>query len=271
MKGNDVLELLRKLVAHEKSARTVGSIAEAEAFAAKIQTLLAEHKLGMSDVEFAAREAEEPIAWQFVDPADAGFGRTKKGRVPWQIFLANNVAEANTCQVVLAGGNRLYFVGRTSDRELCRVFFLYLLDLAREMAEKDARANMDEQREEFRESKGYLASWHQHNPREFLAWMQDYRKAWYNGFAGVVGERIEEKAKASREGANENAIVHIDRDKLAVKEEVDAKSKPAEFGGKLGRNELAMMRGALAGGGIALTPHTFKHEPQSNLLLGAGR
>lgn len=281
MRGNDVLELLRKLVSHERSARDIGNIQEADAFAGKIQELLSKHKLGMSDVEFADREANEPIEWLYVDPQEAGYGRNKKGRVPWQIYLANSIADANTCRVVLAGGNRLYFVGRTSDRELCKMFFLYLLELAKELAEKDAIANMAEQRRLFSQENGYEApsrmnKWDTRrvrpfDSRKFLAWMQDYRKAWYNGFGGVVGNRIEEKTAAAREQANPNAIVHIDRDKAAVDEEVDNNSKSAKFGGTLGRNELAMMRGAAAGSNVALTPHVFKRDAQTSHLLGAGK
>ena len=49
--NNPIIEKLRKLIAHEKSARSIGNIHEAEAFASRIQTLLDEHKLSMGEVE----------------------------------------------------------------------------------------------------------------------------------------------------------------------------------------------------------------------------
>jgi len=45
----------------KKTAR-FGNLAEAEALAAKVQTLLTEHRLTMSDVEFEAQDAVDPMA-----------------------------------------------------------------------------------------------------------------------------------------------------------------------------------------------------------------
>jgi hypothetical protein len=58
---NTIVAKLRKLVAHERSTRSIGSLAEAETFAAKIQDLLTAHKLSMSEIDFQAREEGEPI------------------------------------------------------------------------------------------------------------------------------------------------------------------------------------------------------------------
>lgn len=266
MDGKKVIELLRKLVSHEKSARTVGNIHEAEAFAARIQTLLSEHKLGMTDVEFAEREAGEPIDWEYVDPAVVGF-HGKRAKVAWQVFIANAIASANTCETVLANGNKLYFVGRTTDRELCRVFFLYLLEMAKQLAETDAITNMDEQRRLFKKERGFQFYY---PPRRFLAWMFDYRKAWYNGFSMTVGERLEQKAKEAEKAANPNAIIHISKDRELVKAEVAENSKPLSYSGRLGRNQAAFQRGAEAGSTIALTPHRFGHSKnRATALLGA--
>jgi len=49
---NAMMTTLRKLITHEKSARSIGSIEEAESFAAKIQELMFKHKLAMTDVEY---------------------------------------------------------------------------------------------------------------------------------------------------------------------------------------------------------------------------
>mgnify|MGYP000684045842 CR=1 FL=1 len=45
-----ILEKLRKLIAHEKSAREIGSMDEAEAFAAKIQQLIDEYNIELSEI-----------------------------------------------------------------------------------------------------------------------------------------------------------------------------------------------------------------------------
>jgi hypothetical protein len=56
-----LIDRLQKLIAHERSSRDIGNTAEAEAFAVKIQTMLTQHKLTMSDVEFEAQDATDPI------------------------------------------------------------------------------------------------------------------------------------------------------------------------------------------------------------------
>lgn len=55
-KTESVMELLAKLMRHEQSAREVGSLAEAEAFASKVQAMLTKHKLEMSEIKFEERE-----------------------------------------------------------------------------------------------------------------------------------------------------------------------------------------------------------------------
>ena len=53
----NVIDKLRKIMAHAASAREIGNLAEAEAFAAKAQELLLRHKLDMTEVEFAAESS----------------------------------------------------------------------------------------------------------------------------------------------------------------------------------------------------------------------
>lgn len=80
-----VVEKLQKLINHEKSARSIGSIAEAETFAAKIADLLFTHKLEMSDIEIADEERDEPIAQENVNG----------GTAPWAGTLIMGVAAAS--------------------------------------------------------------------------------------------------------------------------------------------------------------------------------
>lgn len=257
-----VLESLKKMIEHERSSREVGNVQEAEAFAARIQRLLTEHKLDMTEVEWEAREAGEPIDWSFVRPSDVGF-HGKRQRVGWQIYLANGIAEANTCEAVMSKGNSMYFVGRTTDRGVCATMFLYLLKIAKELAEKDALASMNDQREEFIEAKGY------YDARRFLAWMQDYRKAWYQGFVFAIVQRLEtETKKVQEEKNNELAMIHIAKDRELIKVEVATKSSEGTFSNKVARSESGFMDGIIAAAGVDL--NVGKNAvPQKTKLLGA--
>jgi hypothetical protein len=257
-----VIDRLQKLINHERSARTMGSVAEAEAFAAKIQALLTENKLSMSEVEFATRENEEPIDWEAVDPSEVGF-HGKRQRVGWQILMANGIASVNTCETVLGRGNKLFFVGRTSDRDVCKVLFLYLLETAKKLAEKDALANMNEQRDAFIEEKGY------YDARCFLAWMQDYRKAWYQGFTHTIVQRLEtENERVTKEVNNEMAMIHLAKDRELIKKEVAENTTPGKFNSKVAGNQSGFMDGIVAGMQVDLVVGKNR-TPQTSNLLGA--
>lgn len=82
-----VIDKVQKLHAHAESAKKIGNEAEAQAFAAKVQELLTQYKLSMSDVEFARRDDEDPIDQAEVNLTKHGF-RTKQVRIEWQEMLA---------------------------------------------------------------------------------------------------------------------------------------------------------------------------------------
>lgn len=54
-----LIETLRKLIEHEKSAYAIGNIAEAEAFAEKFQHLMEAHELTMADLGWQSFDVED--------------------------------------------------------------------------------------------------------------------------------------------------------------------------------------------------------------------
>ena len=134
-----IVEKLRKLVEHERSARGIGNLEEAETFAAKIQELLVRHKLEMSDVEYRAEEEDEPVLKEFI-PAEEWTGVSSTLRLKnWIGILVATVAKANFCQAVRSGKG-IYLVGRQSDREASKLMFQYLYEIAVEVAPREAQA-----------------------------------------------------------------------------------------------------------------------------------
>jgi len=257
MENQAIIEKLRKLIAHEKSAREIGSIAEAEAFAVKIQSLLDEYKLGMDEIEYAEREAQEPIDWELISMEEGGFTE-RKSKVYWQILLASTIAKCNGCQIVTNGrSNSLYFVGRASDRELSKMLFVYMLELAGELSKKDALANREEQRRVWKECKSQCRS--QWSPYHLKKKMRQYRDAFLMGFAGAVSERLQQQHDEMI-AANESstAMVHIKKDAVAIHEFLSDKGlhkrRPVRA---TVRNEDALARGEQAGKSVALTPNRF--------------
>lgn len=126
---NTVISKLQKLINHEKSARTVGNIHEAEAFAAKIAEMLFAHKLSMSEVEVAAEDRDEPVNQENVDGL----------RAPWAATLAVGVCAASFCQV-LQSSIGYVFIGRPNDRQAAVSMFRYLAVLGTSIAASELKA-----------------------------------------------------------------------------------------------------------------------------------
>ncbi|MGH3631557.1 MAG: DUF7168 domain-containing protein [Sciscionella sp.] len=256
-----ILDRLRLLIAHEKSARNIGSIPEAEAFAARIQAIMNEHKLGMSDVDFAEREAGEPIGWEHVSDADPDFPY-RTSRRQWQVRLANTIAVINGCQAVLASrnGNALSFIGRTSDRELCKVLFIYLLRLADDLS--DLCARQDEGQLKFKYVNN-LRPWEDWNINEFRKILRKYKDSWFEGYSEAIKSRLYQQyndMKTQAKASGSLAIVHIDKDAAALRLYIrtSCRLRHTSAGRREGhRNEDGYQRGKQTGGSVNLSPNTF--------------
>lgn len=268
-----IIDKLRKLIAHEKSARTIGNLKEAEAFAARIQDILTAHKLGMDEVAYAEREASEPIDWLRCNSEEVE-GNGKRVKVYWQVELAKAIAYVNSSQMVHSGGSSgsaFFFVGRTSDRELCKALWIYLVELGNELCETAASEDRGEQYFYFRDTKNHAKAlpWY---PVAFRAWMKDYRKAWRVGFADAICKRLYDNyAKAMKKAEGGTAIIHIKKDALAVEAFLKKKTTRAAQPQRSGDNKDAYKRGASTGNAIALTPNRFKPTNSGRTigLLGA--
>jgi len=257
---NPIIEKLRKLIAHEKSARSIGNLKEAEAFADKIQQLLDEHKLSMSEVEFEAREESEPIEWEKFDPVTEGFDCSRLRRIPWQIKLARGIARSNTCDIVIASnGSSIYFVGRTSDREICRSVFTSLLELGYRLSALCMQYDYINEAVKCAEADG-----------NFRAWMRDYRRSWLLGFAQAVSARLYDAHKARMAGlpSSSTAMVHISKDLALIAKAIkDGGASEVTQRSRSGRNTEAFQRGRSAGAAVNLSPGRLKKS--STLLLNS--
>lgn len=131
-----ILRVIRKLSAHEQSARKIGSVAEADAFAARIQTLCDRYRVRLADLppdELSSHIKEE--AWAHCD-----IGQKVKVRVErWLETLAVGVAQGHACQVIGVQGHCIFrFIGAQADAAVARAMFSVLV-IAGEMAWTNAR------------------------------------------------------------------------------------------------------------------------------------
>jgi hypothetical protein len=164
-----LIEMLRKLIAHQQSAAQLGNLAEAEAFAEKVSTLLRKHKLEMSELEYEAMKDEE-VASHLV--THGGLGRPYRKHETWLETLSTAVAEANCCRVILAyRGNSYYIVGSETNRKVAEFLFVVLARAATRLSLEALRAHRKRTR---RPAKTFRASY-------------------LNGFALCIRDRLREK------------------------------------------------------------------------------
>lgn len=191
--ADNIIELIRRLIAHQESAQAIGSLAEAQAFAEKIQKLLLEHKLDRDAIDV---ETEEPYDRQFLKNKDLG---APPYRIDvWAQVLLMAVAKAHFCHIIFAtrkrwdkGEGQLWVVGRASDREVTKTMFRFLYRACLEMSNKDA--------------------W-----RYAGAAAQRYRKSFGAGFAHAIRSRTEDTVKALAESADQRGLVLINKEAEAL-------------------------------------------------------
>lgn len=137
-----LMDRIRKLWAKAESAKAIGSVHEAEAFAEAVQRMLIKYKLEMSAIETPVEE--DPIEHAWIDWDDHGLRTTSK-RIAWLERLAAAVAMAHFCRIVVqTRSNRILFVGRRQDRQIAEYVFVTLV------REGERQANAGYWRERYR-------------------------------------------------------------------------------------------------------------------------
>lgn len=132
MNRSEIVEKIRKLIAHEQSARSIGNLAEAEAFAAKIQALMLDYKLSVDDVELQA----DPLGDE-----QAAAARPARSAQTWSYRIAAAVARAFFCRAIShRGSNAVTFAGRSMDRAMAADMWRFLTNVATSFFTKDLPA-----------------------------------------------------------------------------------------------------------------------------------
>lgn len=233
-------EILQKLIAHEQSARTVGSIAEAEAFATRIQELLTKYKLSRTEVEAETLDKDDPIGHSRVES-------TKVDNDVWFLILAQGVAVNFYCRPIdeswpkVKGCRRkehaaIVFVGRDSDRMAATSTFSYLANLGEDLANRQRdRLERSETLSTFRRemiTKGVPKKVSERQIRKLIAKCFD---DFLLGFATALNNRLTKNRKQLETGASQSVVSLIRQDELAIDEVVSALGvivDAKEIGGK---------------------------------------
>lgn len=230
-----ILDKIRKLIEHERSARSIGSIHEAALFAAKIQELLDQYNLQMSDVDY--QEARSNVnSEQIHFPRELNYWRRS--------FLAF-VAHLQGCTICL--GNKYFLIiGNEIDRLLVAELFLYFEGLGSHLA--DAAAREWQSTLEYRRKKKKASH------------TRDYKNSFLLGYSSQVAERMAAEREKARENS-ETGLIYIGNKLADAKEWVRsniATKKVANKAPKSNRFKTeAFLKGVRAGNSVALTTKTI--------------
>lgn len=138
MTQEKLLDKLAKLKAMADSAKAIGSEAEAQAFAEKLQQMLLDHDLKMTDIEFSDRDRDEPIEERMIDYSKFPDVKVRGARVQWMETLAAVIAKAHFCQImVLPNSSRLGLIGRASHIAVAEFMIVTLQRAAESIADKE--------------------------------------------------------------------------------------------------------------------------------------
>lgn len=212
----NIVDRIRKLYAKAESAKAIGSLQEAEAFASGVQKMLEKYKLDMSDVEFGMYEEAEPIGEEYVDLERHGATKQRKRRVWWIQRLASSVAHAHFCKIlVVSGSSNIYFVGRPSDRQVATFVFTTLVRTAEALVKK-----------------GYDQAWKEAKDQGSVQFARGFKESFLKGFVDAISERyaMDRKERRTRlQAMGGNALVRIDNALQKVSDHVNQK-----YTGKVG-------------------------------------
>lgn len=111
---------------HERSARVIGNIAEADAFASRIEKLRAKHNI-TETIEL--EEETETKSFDVVFGAESPLFKPK--RILWEELLFHAICNFHECRAVFYRSTNLKFMyGEKDARDKCREDYLYLFEIA---------------------------------------------------------------------------------------------------------------------------------------------
>lgn len=231
-----LLSKLAKLKAAQEGEAKLGNEEAAQAFAAKLNDMLLQHELTMSDVEWAATHDDEMVELG-ADLEKHGIKRARV-RCAWQEALASVVAEANMCQVIVRKGtNRVAFVGTRAHAAIAEYSFCVL-----------ARAADDLSRKAYNKKFYGLK-----NSGQDVAGARGYRASWLTAFVTRLYWRFREERL--RAGSNAGAaLVRLDTAALRAAAEAERRTggRTANSGKLKAPNQAGRVDGTLAANEVEL-------------------
>jgi Protein of unknown function (DUF2786) len=181
---NKILEKLKKLIRHERSARSIGNVEEAAAFAIKIQELLDQYNLSLNEIDI--EETRSTVKGAYYAYNTAQF---------WQRAFLRDLGELHGCDIIFETKGAT-LIGSELDREIVGEMYGYFEPLGRHLCDCHVR--------EWQKTPDYRRK------RKKTFYTRRYKIAFCFGYQSALVERLEEQQKADMAASNnEVALIYI--------------------------------------------------------------
>ncbi len=251
-----IIDKLQKLINHEKSAREIGNVAEAEAFAGKIQQLLIRHNLSMSEIEIETAKTSEID----IEPA---FLFSRQRNENWKFILASTIAELHGCNILQMDDLCQLIVGRETDRQIVLDLYQHFIKTGKNLAGNFMNNQVEKSLREIESDMldSFSFGLHSLSKPDFFSSNDKKEQSFLYGFAVSVCERLSEINQEEIENTkNSVALVYLGNRLNENKQWIDENIKVA------GNTEFeepeidrrSYFSGRSAGNNIALTNKLLK-------------
>lgn len=246
---NKILDKLRKLLLHKQSAEEIGSTAEAEAFAIKIQKLLNEYNLSLSDIDLEDRKTNI-VREKGLDAKSKGF----KGRSSYLVM--NVIAKHNWCRAYSTGFANtgiMSIIGSKENVEICKYLHSILYPLSVKLGRKEYN--------DFLKNDVSLKLGLIKKPSR-----GKYLRAFINGFADGLSVKFqEEKNKFKVEYTGASSLI-VCNDKMLAEFEQKEIGKINTFKTKISKVGNANAKGFEAGKNVDITKGIVSRDTNSKKI-----
>jgi hypothetical protein len=210
----DEEKLLDKLAAmkrHADSCAAIGNEAEAQAFVDRLQQMLLDHDLQMSDLEFDEMDRDQPIDQVWLNYTAHGIPN-KKTRTEWMERLASMIARANFCRIIVVSKtSNVWLVGRPEHRAVAEYM---IVTLTRAVIDISKKAHMQYVWEVYKRDRNTHAA-------------RGFKESFVTGFLFRLFQRLEER-KSAAGSSTETGLMRINREDAAVEAEMAKKRETKE-------------------------------------------
>jgi hypothetical protein len=214
------IDRVRKSLAQAASAEAIGSLNEAEAFAAFAQKIMIAHKLSLSDLDSKTDDAN--IGDEYFNVAVVlDWKKSDKGREMWLQRLTSGICRANFCKMwYVPGSKTVKIIGRDTDREVVK----YMLTVLAREAERLAVLH---------ERKARLSAMRAGQPMPVQP-----KKSFLLGFADAIYTKLTFVMEEATRAATGTALVRLNNQIAPVNQWIEQNLGKGVKGSALNRGQI---------------------------------